>query len=177
MSEEIVARLSNLPTSITDAHLRELIEPFARVRRVIMPKPVLWQECPTGRAEIMGYTNEDTKLVYVHLHGSIIDGNRINVSFAKIAHDTRKGSSRSFASGCRRVRHRTRSASRDKRKRRRKDSISKDGHRGRGGRRARHSSTPRRRRPSRSSTPSPSIRKRHSSSETSVSRSRSPSWS
>ncbi|EAN86754.1 hypothetical protein TcCL_NonESM00797 [Trypanosoma cruzi] len=84
MAVDVVARLSNLPTSVTEAHIRELIEPFAKVRRVTMPTPVLWLSCPTGRAEVVGDTLEDTKLVYVHLHGTVIDGNRINVSFAKI---------------------------------------------------------------------------------------------
>ncbi|EKF38716.1 hypothetical protein MOQ_001073 [Trypanosoma cruzi marinkellei] len=84
MAVDVVARLSNLPTSVTEAHVRELIEPFAKVRRVTMPTPVLWLSCPTGRAEVVGDTLEDTKLVYVHLHGTVIDGNRINVSFAKI---------------------------------------------------------------------------------------------
>ncbi|KAF8278781.1 hypothetical protein TcG_03928 [Trypanosoma cruzi] len=85
MAVDVVARLSNLPTSVTEAHIRELIEPFAKVRRVTMPTPVLWLSCPTGRAEVVGDTLEDTKLVYVHLHGTVIDGNRINVSFAKIS--------------------------------------------------------------------------------------------
>ncbi|RNF27279.1 uncharacterized protein Tco025E_00470 [Trypanosoma conorhini] len=84
MAVDVVARLSNLPTSVTEAHIRELIEPFAKVRRVTMPSPVLWLSCPTGRAEVAGDTLEDTKLVYVHLHGTVMDGNRINVSFAKL---------------------------------------------------------------------------------------------
>ncbi|AAZ12204.1 RNA-binding protein, putative [Trypanosoma equiperdum] len=184
MTVNIVARISNLPTSITDAHLRELIEPFARVRCIIMPKSALWQTCPTGRAEVVGATTDDTILVYVHLHGSIIDGNRVNVSFGKVAKCVQPTSSSRFAGERReRTSRRTRSESRGARKRpKRGDRSGEYCSRGHGKRQTvRRSPTPRKTR--RYST-SPSSRSSSSgrdswSSDRSRSRSRSPypSWS
>lgn len=83
MPAEAVARVSNLTANVTESHLRELLR-HIRVKQVVMPAPLMWMRCPGGRVEVVGETEEDTLGVYATLHGAIIDGNRINVSFVKI---------------------------------------------------------------------------------------------
>ncbi|CCW70201.1 unnamed protein product [Phytomonas sp. Hart1] len=90
MTIELVSRISNLSPNVTEDHLRELLsmgslgERAVKIKKILLPRPVGWQACPSGRAEVVGATETDTIKVYGLLHGAVVDGSRVNVSFAKI---------------------------------------------------------------------------------------------